>query len=138
MNEVMINIKLDPRTDGIVLQKDAADRVDEHFIILGTNGMYREATFKETMQILDEMEDHSAGMMIGCGEHCYLLIFDGTKIFQHDDGEFFVGSMVVMKMTDKDRQMLKKEDVQEVKELLAGHMAMFQAGRDRFQALIVA
>ncbi len=68
----------------------------------------------------------------------YIALFDDRKAFDLEDGRYFVGSMVIMKMSGNLLAPLSDAEVKEAQELLAGYMATLVSGDQQFSALVLA
>ena len=55
MEQITIDIQLDPMKDGIKVPETDLSRPDAHAVILGTNGKIRQISMKEAETILDQM-----------------------------------------------------------------------------------
>lgn len=132
-----IEITLNPLTDGFVENKVNADtlRGDRHVLIIGTNGNLRLTDTEEGKQILEAFETCGGSMILG---DSYIALFDDRKAFDLEDGRYFVGSMVIMKMSGNLLAPLSDAEVKEAQELLAGHMATLVSGDQQFSALVLA
>ena len=53
MEQITIDIQLDPMKDGIKVPETDVSRPDAHAVILGTNGKIRQISMKEAETILD-------------------------------------------------------------------------------------
>ena len=53
MEQITIDIQLDPIKDGIKVPETDVSRPDAHAVILGTNGKIRQISMKEAEHILD-------------------------------------------------------------------------------------
>ena len=53
MEQITIDIQLDPIKDGIKVPETDVSRPDAHAVILGTNGKIRQISMKEAETILD-------------------------------------------------------------------------------------
>ena len=135
MNEAKIEIKLNPMTDGIVqtICTDKAKRQDRHALVIATNGDMKQISLQEATKILDGLKDCSGSIIIGDSD--YIVIFNDDKAFDTQEGRYFVGSMLVMRI-DGDRLVpLTEEEIQTVKKLLDEHMADMVSGDLSFSAL---
>ena len=135
MNEVKIEIRLNPLTDGIVqtICTDKAERQDRHALVIATNGDTKQISLHKAKEILDGLKACSGSIIIGDSD--YIVIFNDDKAFDTESGRYFVGSMLVMRI-DEDRMVpLAEEEIQTVKELLDEHMADMAAGDLSFSAL---
>ena len=135
MNDVKIEIKLNPLTDGIVqtICIDKAERQDQRALVIATNGDMKQISLQEAMKILDGLKDCSGSIIIGDSD--YIVIFNDDKAFDTQEGRYFVGSMLIMRI-DGDRLVpLTEEEIQTARGLLSERMRDMIAGDLRFSAL---
>ena len=135
MNDVKIEIKLNPLTDGIVqtICIDKAERQDQRALVIATNGDMKQISLQEAMKILDGLKDCSGSIIIGDSD--YIVIFNDDKAFDTQEGRYFVGSMLIMRI-DGDRLVpLTEEEIQTARGLLSERMRDMTAGDLRFSAL---
>ncbi len=132
-----IEISLNPLTDGFVESEGNVDasRGDRHVLIIGTNGNMRLTDMEEGRQILEAFESCGASMILG---DSYIALFNDQKAFDLEESRFFVGSMVIMKMSGNLLTPLSEEEITEARELLEGHMATLVSGDQNFSALVLA
>lgn len=82
MNDVKINITLDPLKDGLVMQ-DHGKKVplerDLHYPIIGTDGQMRLLKPRESVDILCRLNGDLGSLSIGGGK--YLVLYNATKSF---------------------------------------------------------
>ena len=76
MEQITIDIQLDPIKDGIKVPETDVSRPDAHAVILGTNGKIRQISMKEAETILDQMATCGQGLTL---ESQIILLFT-TKI----------------------------------------------------------
>ena len=133
-----IEITLNPLTDGFVENEVNADTIrgDRHVLIIGTNGNLRLTDTEEGKRILEAFETCGGSMILG--DSAYIALFDDRKAFDLEDGRYFVGSMVIMKMSGNMLAPLTVEEIKEAQELLAGHMVTLVSGEQQFSALVLA
>ncbi|MBP7348873.1 MAG: hypothetical protein KA965_09345 [Butyrivibrio sp.] len=135
MNDVKIEIKLNPLTDGIVqtICIDKAERQDQRALVIATNGDMKQISLQEAMKILDGLKDCSGSIIIGDSD--YIVIFNDDKAFDTQEGRYFVGSMLIMRI-DGDRLVpLAEEEIQTARGLLSERMREMTADDLRFSAL---
>ena len=135
MNDVKIEIKLNPLTDGIVqtICIDKAERQDQRALVIATNGDMKQISLQEAMKILDGLKDCSGSIIIGDSD--YIFIFNDDKAFDTQEGRYFVGSMLIMRI-DGDRLVpLAEEEIQTARGLLSERMREMTADDLRFSAL---
>ena len=135
MNEVKIEINLNPLTDGIVQTTcaDEAERQERHALVIATNGDMKPISLQEVKEILDGLNGCSGSVMLG--DMDYIAIFNDDKAFDTEEGRYFVGSMLIMRI-DGDRLVpLTEEEIQTARGLLSERMRDMTAGDLRFSAL---
>ena len=130
-----IEISLNPLTDGFMENTACADaiRADRHVLIIGTNGNMRLTDMEEGREILEAFAACGGSLILG--DSAYIAMFNDRKAFDLEEGRFFVGSMVVMKMCEDTLGPLSDEEITEAQELLMEHMATLVSGNQRFSAL---
>jgi hypothetical protein len=130
-----IEISLNPLTDGFMENTACADaiRADRHVLIIGTNGNMRLTDMEEGREILEAFATCGGSLILG--DSAYIVMFNDRKVFDLEEGRFFVGSMVVMKMCEGTLAPLSDEEINEAQELLMEHMATLVSGNQRFSAL---
>ncbi|MDY6340693.1 MAG: hypothetical protein SPL54_00305 [Lachnospiraceae bacterium] len=136
MNDVKINITLDPLKDGLVMQ-DHGKKVplerDLHYPIIGTDGQMRLLKPRESVDILCKLNGDLGSLSIGGGK--YLVLYNEAKAFLVEGSKYFVGSFVVMKNEHQQLTPLTYEEICHVQDILENHMAVLRAGELTFSAL---
>ncbi|WP_036611692.1 hypothetical protein [Oribacterium sp. P6A1] len=132
-----IKINLNPLTDGFVENKfeEASIQTDLHALIIATNGEMRLTDYNEVKIILDGLKTCGAYLILGNSD--FIVLFNDDKTFDLEDGKYFVGSMVVMKLNGQQLLMLSAEEILTVQRLLEGRMATLVSGEQRFSALVL-
>ncbi len=74
MEQITIDIQLDPMKDGIKVPETDVSRPDAHAVILGTNGKIRQISMKEAETILDQMATCGAGIHLGQSD--YIAVYN--------------------------------------------------------------
>ena len=138
-----IEIKLDHLTDRFTENRTAVNaiRADRHALIIATNGDFRLTDIREADTILRELaaSECSGSIMfedVPDGID-FLVIFNDHKAFDLEEGRFFVGSMLILKMEGKRLHGLIDEEVYKVKDMMDGRMATLVDGGDTFSALVL-
>lgn len=72
------------------------------------------------------------------GESDYIVLFNDDKAFDLEEGRFFVGSMLVMKIIGDRLLPLSDEEIAEVEDILDGRMATLVSGDQQFSALVLS
>jgi hypothetical protein len=139
MNKNIV-IKLDPMTDGFTEDKVAenAIRADRHALIIATNGDLRLTDLREADRIIDSFERFRCGGSVILGESDFIVLFNDNKAFDLEEGRFFVGSMLVMKIAGNRLLPLSDEEIVHVQDLLDCRMATLVAGDQKYSALALA
>lgn len=135
MNKNIV-IKLDPMTDGFTEEKMAekAFRADRHALVIATNGDLRLTDLIEAESIMRDLEKTGCGGSMILGDE-FVLLFNDNKAFDLEEGRFFVGSVLVLKISGKHLHGLSDEEIIHVQDLLDGRMATMVAGDQKFSAL---
>lgn len=138
MSMITISIRLDPMSDGLVDAKrttDTTENENRFALIVGTNGEYREASMEEAEGILESLEGRAEAADLGRNE--YIAFYDKEKCFSDEEGEYFAGSMVVLKVSEDSQElkMLEEADTRRVMELLTERMVVFRVGEASFSAM---
>ena len=136
MNDVKINITLDPLKDGLVMQDHGKKVLLErelHYPIIGTDGQMRLLKPRESVDILCKLNGDFGSLSIGGGK--YLVLYNATKSFLVEGSKYFVGSFVVMKNEHQKLTPLTDEEICHVQDILENHMAVLRAGELTFSAL---
>lgn len=133
-----IEIILNPLTDGIIKGKIQEELIteDRHVLIIATNGKYRLTDSMEANDILEGLKNCVGSMILGDSD--FIILFNDNKAFSLEDGRFFVGSMLVMKICGKQLLPLTDEEIVRVQELLDGHMTTLVSGNQQFSALVLS
>ena len=126
VNNVEVNIRLDPARDGLVKPAPEMKCSSRYALVVGTDGQSRVVSMKEAKQIIRDIGFLGRGVQLGTGD--YLMIFNEGKCFTVDDGTFLVGSVLVVKLVGVQFLPLKSWEIDEVLELMAGQMVELRAG----------
>ncbi|MBO6308219.1 MAG: hypothetical protein J6N70_05145 [Oribacterium sp.] len=133
-----IEINLNPLTDGFVdnYEKRNAVSADYHALIIATNGAFRLTDQEEVNDILERFKTCGGSIILGDAD--FVVMFNDNKAFDIDDGRFFVGSMLVMKIDGGKLVLLSDEDIVTVQELLDDRMTTLKSGDLQFSALVLS
>ena len=133
-----IEIKLNPLTDGFTENKINSDaiRADRHALIIATNGELRLTDLNEVKDILEGFKTCGGSMILGDSE--FIVLFNDNKAFNLEEGRFFVGSMLIMRICGDRLLPLSDDEIAKVQDLLDGHMATLVSGNQQFSALVLA
>ncbi|SFG20994.1 hypothetical protein SAMN04487761_1087 [Lachnospiraceae bacterium C7] len=135
MEQITIDIQLDPIKDGIKLPKADISRPEEHAVILGTNGKIRQISMKEARHILDQMADCGAGFIFGKSD--YIAIYNQDKIFVADEEEYLVGSVLVFLRAGDVLKAIPDDEIENLLEIAMAQVDTLKAGDVCFSAMRV-
>ena len=93
MDQITIDIQLNPITDGIKVPETEVSRPDAHAVILGTNGKIRQISMKEAEHMLDQMANCGAGANLGKSD--YIAVYNKDKLFKAEGEDYLVGSVLI-------------------------------------------
>ena len=113
MKAIDINIQLDPVEDGASFIPDEVRRKDKGALIIGTNGEYRIAGEEEAYELLDRLAMN--GVSDYMGKTDYIVVFNAKKVLCVSGTKFVVGSVMIVKGTDKGLKFLDDEEIEEAK-----------------------
>lgn len=131
-----IEIKLNPLTDGFVenaVNKNAI-RADRHALIIATNGDLRLTDLNEVKEIIEGFKKCGGSIILGDSD--FIVLFNDNKAFDLEEGRFFVGSMLVMKICGD--RLLPLSDEEIVQDMLDGRMATLVSEDQQFSALVLS
>jgi hypothetical protein len=136
MNEMKINIMLDPVKDGLMFHDNGEKypiEKDLHYPIIGTDGQMRLLKPQESADVLCKLYMDLGSLSIGGGR--FLVLYNENKTFMVDGSRYFVGSFIVMKNEHKRLTPLTDEEICRVQDILESHMAVLRSGELTFSAL---
>lgn len=110
MKVIEISIQLDPVEDGAVVIPKQERRKDKGALIIGTNGEYRFAGEKEAYDIFDRLSVNSEADYMG--KTGFLVIFNARKVLVVSGSRFVVGSVMIVKGTDRGIELLDEEEAE--------------------------
>lgn len=110
MKAIEISIQLDPVEDGAVVIPKQERRKDKGALIIGTNGEYRFAGEKEAYDIFDRLSVNSEADYMG--KTGFLVIFNARKVLVVSGSRFVVGSVMIVKGTDRGIELLDEEEAE--------------------------
>lgn len=133
-----MSITLNPLTDGFVENDKDKDmvRADGHALIIATNGALRLTDMMEAKHIIEGLG--TIGGSIILGDDDFIVLFNDDKAFDLAEGRFFVGSMLVMKISEDRLLPLSDDEIVTAQEMLDGRMATFVSGDQQFSALVLS
>ena len=133
-----IEIKLNPLTDGFVENavNEKAIRADRHALIIATNGDLRLTDLNEVKEIIEGFKNCGGSIILGDAD--FIVLFNDNKAFDLEEGRFFVGSMLVMKISGDKLLPLSDEEIVAVQDMLDGRMATLVSEDQQFSALVLS
>lgn len=133
-----IEIKLNPLTDGFVENavNENAIRADRHALIIATNGDLRLTDMNEVKEIIEGFMNCGGSIILGDSD--FIVLFNDNKAFDLEEGRFFVGSMLVMKISGDRLLPLSDEEIVAVQDMLDGRMATLVSEDQQFSALVLS
>lgn len=133
-----IEIKLNPLTDGFVENavNENAIRADRHALIIATNGDLRLTDLNEVKEIIEGFKNCGGSIILGDSD--FIVLFNDNKAFDLEEGRFFVGSMLVMKICGDRLLPLSDEEIVAVQDMLDGRMATLVSEDQQFSALVLS
>ena len=133
-----IEIKLNPLTDGFVENavNENAIRADRHALIIATNGDLRLTDLNEVKEIIEGFKNCGGSIILGDSD--FIVLFNDNKAFDLEEGRFFVGSMLVMKISGYRLLTLSDEEIVAVQDMLDGRMATLVSEDQQFSALVLS
>lgn len=133
-----IEIKLNPLTDGFVENavNENAIRADRHALIIATNGDLRLTDLNEVKEIIEGFKNCGGSIILGDSD--FIVLFNDNKAFDLEEGRFFVGSMLVMKICGDRLLPLSDKEIVAVQDMLDGRMATLVSEDQQFSALVLS
>lgn len=131
-----MSITLNPLTDGFVENDKDMVRADGHALIIATNGAFRLTDMMEAKHIIEGLGTRGGSIILGDDD--FIVLFNDDKAFDLAEGRFFVGSMLVMKISEDRLLPLSDEEIVTAQEMLDGRMATFVSGDQQFSALVLS
>ncbi len=133
MEQITIDIQLDPIKDGIKMPQQELSRPDAHAVILGTNGKIRQVSMKEAEMILDQMATCGAGVHLGSTD--YIAVYNKDRLFVADGEEYLVGSVLVFKRAGNVLKAIPDNEIGDLLEVAMAQMDTLKSGDTSFSAL---
>lgn len=131
-----MSITLNPLTDGFVEKDKDMVRADDSALIIATNGALRLTDMMEAKHIIEGLGTRGGSIILGDDD--FIVLFNDDKAFDLVEGRFFVGSMLVMKISEDRLLPLSDEEIVTAQEMLDGRMATFVSGDQQFSALVLS
>lgn len=131
-----MSITLNPLTDGFVENDKDMVRADGSALIIATNGAFRLTDMMEAKHIIEGLGMRGGSIILGDDD--FIVLFNDDKAFDLAEGRFFVGSMLVMKISEDRLLPLSDDEIVTAQEMLDGRMATFVSGDQQFSALVLS
>ena len=131
-----MSITLNPLTDGFVENNKDMVRADGHALIIATDGAFRITDMMEAKHIIEGLGTRGGSIILGDDD--FIALFNDDKAFDLEEGRFFVGSMLVMKISEDRLLPLSDDEIVTAQEMLDGRMATFVSGDQQFSALVLS
>ncbi len=131
-----MSITLNPLTDGFVENDKDMVRADGHALIIATNGALRLTDMMEVKRIIEGLGTRDGSIILGDDD--FIVLFNDDKAFDLAEGRFFVGSMLVMKISEDRLLPLSDDEIVTAQEMLDGRMATFVSEDQQFSALVLS
>lgn len=133
-----MSITLNPLIDGFVENENDKDmvRADGSALIIATNGALRLTDMMEAKHIIEGLGTRGGSIILGDDD--FIVLFNDDKAFDLAEGRFFVGSMLVMKISEDRLLPLSDDEIVTAQEMLDGRMATFVSGDQQFSALVLS
>ena len=130
MEQITIDIQLDPMKDGIKVPETDLSRPDAHAVILGTNGKIRQISMKEAETILDQMATCGAGTHLGKSD--YIAVYNKDKLFKAEGEEYLVGSVLIFQRAGNVLKAIPDDEIGDLLEVAMAQMDTLKAGEDHY------
>lgn len=126
-----IRIELDPLNDGIVGNVDKISCGGGKYIVIGTNNEHRILSEEEYFDYLDTMD--KVPLFIDD----YMFFYDRRRSINIEGDTYLIGSFIIVKLSDRpgDFRHMTDDEIDEVKEKLAGYMVDIFIDGERYSAL---
>lgn len=127
-----IIINLDPVNDGPVIIPKRIKVQSKHALVIGTDGQIRIVDEDETDAIAEQLQENGKSLFIGNTN--YLMIYNGKKVVETDNGPFFVGSCLIVKGTSKGVEYMTDDEIMEAKREFTSRLVNLVGGGIEFTA----
>ena len=101
-------------------------------MIIGTNGEYRFAKEAEAYEILDRLGMNCAADYMGMTD--YMTVFNLKKVLNTGGSQFVVGSVMIVKGTERGIEFLNEAEVEEAKVEFESRLAVLCGSGIQFSA----
>lgn len=132
MKAIEISILLNPVEDGASFIPDKVRRKDKGALVIGTNGEYRIAEEEEAYELLDRLAVNCASDYMGMTD--YLVVFNAKKVLCVSGTKFVVGSVMIIKGTERGLEFLDEEEIEEAKAEFESRLAVLSGSGIQFSA----
>lgn len=132
MKAIEISIQLNPVADGASFIPDKVRRKDKGALVIGTNGEYRIAEEEEAYELLDRLAVNCASDYMGMTD--YLVVFNAKKVLCVSGTKFVVGSVMIIKGTERGLEFLDEEEIEEAKAEFESRLAVLSGSGIQFSA----
>lgn len=132
MKNIDITIQLDPVNDGVSSIPANVKMKGRGALVIGTNGNYRFIDEDEAVEILDKLSGNCGTDYMG--KNNYLVVYNSKKVIKAIEGRFIVGSVLIVKGTDKGIEFLEEDEINTVINEFASRMATLCSGDMQFSA----
>ena len=132
MKNIDITIQLDPVNDGVSSIPANVKMKGRGALVIGTNGNYRFIDEDEAVEILDRLSGSCGTDYMG--KNNYLVVYNSKKVIKAIEGRFIVGSVLIVKGTDKGIEFLEEDEINTVINEFASRMATLCSGDMQFSA----
>lgn len=132
MKAIEISIQLNPVEDGASFIPDKVRRKDKGALVIGTNGEYRIAEEEEAYELLDRLAVNCASDYMGMTD--YLVVFNAKRVLCVSGTKFVVGSVMIIKGTERGLEFLDEEEIEEAKAEFESRLAVLSGSGIQFSA----
>mgnify|MGYP003292010592 CR=1 FL=1 len=132
MQNIEINIQLDPVEDGISWTPKKVKQEGKYALVIGTNGKYRLIDESEAVEILDRLSSNITSDYMG--HTGFFVVCNKNKIIRTGDSRFIAGSVLIVKAGKSGTDLLTEEEVEKAKAEFACRLATLCADGMEFSA----
>ena len=132
MDTVHIQIALDPINDGASFIPKETEVKNEGALIIATNGDHKIINEIEAAELLEKLSGYSRSEFLG--KTPYMLVMHEKKVIRIADGQFFVGSALVLKSDRNGVAMLSGDDYEKAKWEFASRIVTLVCNGQEFSA----
>ena len=132
MDTVNIQIALDPINDGASFIPKETEVKNEGALIIATNGDHKIINEIEAADLLEKLSGYSRSEFLG--KTPYMIVMHEKKAIRIADGQFFVGSALVLKSDRNGVAMLSGDDYEKAKWEFASRIVTLVCNGQEFSA----